>query len=107
MQIDTNIATQANGVPAKGSSQAVAPAPVTVPVAKLDTTSFHQSLDLEKDLEQSDDARAEKVERALNLIRSGSIPSRHGHPADRQLVGDPDRRWPRVELSDRIRAVSE
>jgi len=74
MQIDTNIATQANGVTVKSPPQVQASVPVTVPVAKLDSTSFHESMDLEKDLQQSEDARAEKVERALNLIGQVQYP---------------------------------
>ena len=68
MQIDTNMAAHANPAAAPAAAQLVAPPAVNLPVVQVDTAAFHQSLDLEKDLGSTEDARAEKVERALNLI---------------------------------------
>lgn len=68
MQIDTNMAINANNVAAPAAAQLVAPPAVNVPVAQVDTAAFDHSLDLEKDLGNTEDARAEKVEQALNLI---------------------------------------
>lgn len=74
MQIDTNMAIVANSAPDTAIARVVAPPAVTVPVAKLDTAAFHQSMDLKKELDNTENSRAEKVEQALNLIRLQQYP---------------------------------
>ncbi len=74
MQIDTNTAMNANNVAAEATARVVAPPKVTVPVGKLDTASFNQSMDLQKELDNTADSRAEKVEKALDYIRMQQWP---------------------------------
>jgi hypothetical protein len=69
MQIDTNTAINANKVAAEAAARVVAPPKVTVPVGKIDTAAFNQSMDLQKELDNTADSRAEKVEKALDFIR--------------------------------------
>jgi Cu/Ag efflux protein CusF len=68
MQIDTNMTPNVNSAAAPAAVHLVAPPVVNVPVAQVDTAAFHQSLDLEQELGRAEDARAEKVELALNRI---------------------------------------